>query len=185
MLFRSVVDHEGRVIVAGALGAVGAEPRLGLARVRKDGSLDAEFKISSGFRGGMFEPASTRSTVITDAGLQPDGGLIVSGHFATAAGAVRLGLARFQTDSRPFERNSGGGASGNKPQLLSPVRLPDGTFTFQLMGEAGKSYRVEVSGDLVGWGPLGVVAGAAQPVLFRDPPGASAAMRYYRAVLLP
>lgn len=180
-----VVDREGRVIVAGALGAVGAEPRLGLARLKKDGSLDTEFKMASGFRGGIFEPASTRSAVISDAGLQPDGGLIVSGHFATAAGSVRLGLARFLTDSRPFERKSGGGASGSRPQLLSPGRLPDGTFTFLVAGEPGKSYRVEVSGDLVGWGSLGVVAGAAQPVLFRDPLGASAAMRYYRAVVLP
>lgn len=181
----AVLDSVGRTIVAGGLSRVGGTARAGLARLGVDGMVDSEFHIASGFLGGIFEAVSSRAAVVTGLEIQSDGGLVVSGHFATASGEVRLGLARFLTDSRPSQSSGGGNSSGNRPQLLSPARAPDGAFTFLVAGEAGKSYRIEVSVDLVGWSSTGVVVGTTQPTLYRDAGAPGPNGRYYRAVAVP
>lgn len=66
------------------------------------------------------------------------------------------------------------------PQLTAPRRV--GTdFEFTLTTQAGRTYRVETSTNLVNWVTLRSVAGAATPVVFRHTNAPPAGL-FYRAV---
>jgi hypothetical protein len=55
--------------------------------------------------------------------------------------------------------------------------------TLTVGGEAGRSYVVEVSTDLVNWTQLGMVTISGGPVQIQDPDTASSPQRFYRAWL--
>ncbi len=66
------------------------------------------------------------------------------------------------------------------PQLGSP-RSAGADFEFNLLTQPNRSYRVQVSSDLVQWTTLRTVTGSTNTIVFRDtnaPPG----NRFYRAV---
>ena len=66
------------------------------------------------------------------------------------------------------------------PQISAPHRI-GADFEFTLATQTGRTYRVEVSSNLVSWTTLRTLAGSSSPVLVRDtnaPPPA----RFYRAV---
>jgi hypothetical protein len=60
---------------------------------------------------------------------------------------------------------------------------PDGTTRVQFVGNDSKSYRIEMSTDMVNWVPLGLSAADADGnVEFADPNAANQPLRFYRAV---
>lgn len=66
------------------------------------------------------------------------------------------------------------------PQLSAP-RSAGADFEFNLLTQPNRSYRVQVSGDLLNWTTLRTVMGSTNAIVFRDtnaPPG----NRFYRAV---
>lgn len=66
---------------------------------------------------------------------------------------------------------------------LQILVTPDGQTRLQFSGESGKSYRLEVSTDLVRWLPLETrTADAEGNVEFSDPNGHNQPCRFYRAV---
>ena len=69
-------------------------------------------------------------------------------------------------------------------QLRLQVSLnPDGTTRLQFVGNDSKSYRIEMSTDMVNWVSLGAcTADADGNVEFTDPNAAAGPLRFYRAV---
>lgn len=82
------LQTNGFVVIGGAFTNFDGTPRNGLARLTTTGALDASFDPGSGVAGGPVRALT----------LQPDGGLLIGGGFATARGAPRSGVARFNPD---------------------------------------------------------------------------------------
>jgi len=69
-----------------------------------------------------------------------------------------------------------------KPASLSRyARLGNGGFQFTIDGEAGATYEIETSSDLVLWTKLTTIVNSTGSIQFTDPDAASAAKRFYRA----
>ena len=70
-----------------------------------------------------------------------------------------------------------------EPATLSGFRkLADGTVEFSLEGEIGRTYRIDVSSDLVNWFTLTSVTTTSPKQSVRDTGVANLAARFYRAV---
>jgi uncharacterized delta-60 repeat protein len=170
------IDAEERLIIGGTFSSVGGAARRDLARLKLDGTLDANFDAGSGFANGVFDaPGGFRSRV-TGIELQDKGEIIVGGNFAVANGQVRLGLARFQAEP------PGPGGGGSPPVIQSPKLSSDGTFSMTVSGEVGRAYRVEASTDLRSWTDVGNVTGAGTPQPFTDAGAINFPYRFYRVV---
>jgi uncharacterized delta-60 repeat protein len=68
------------------------------------------------------------------------------------------------------------------PRLDYPTALPGGQFRFTLVGEAGRTYTIQASIDLVTWTALTNFISATGTNDFTDPDAPSFARRFYRAV---
>jgi uncharacterized delta-60 repeat protein len=79
------VDSSGRILVGGAFGYAGSQPRQGLARLGPDGVLDSAFDPSVA--------GSVRAIL-----LQADGRILVGGEFTSVSGVNRKYLARLNAD---------------------------------------------------------------------------------------
>lgn len=86
----AVEQPDGKIVIGGAGFFVtpGVSP-FALARLNRDGSLDASFALGSGLNSG----ASVAQLV-----LQPDGKVLVAGSFESIHGVRRPGLARLNLD---------------------------------------------------------------------------------------
>jgi len=81
------VQPDGKVLIGGLFTAVNGTNRNNIARLNADGSLDLSFSSDTG-------PNST----VTSMALQPDGKVLLAGHFTTVNGAARSYLARLFGD---------------------------------------------------------------------------------------
>lgn len=101
------IQPDGRIIVGGDFTSYNGTPCSGLARLGTNGSLDNSFNTGVGFNG-----------YVTSVVIQPDGRLVVVGHFSTFNGASRLRIARLNTDgSLDASFNPGTGFSGDVTSL--------------------------------------------------------------------
>jgi hypothetical protein len=66
------------------------------------------------------------------------------------------------------------------PQLLAPVILENGNLAFTVQGNAGSSYIIEASGDLVTWTDIGTVSLSGSSAIFEDVNTGSFSRRFYR-----
>ena len=64
--------------------------------------------------------------------------------------------------------------------LLPKLRLRDGLFQFDLLGEPGKAITVEFSTNLHAWSPLVTITNQAGSTRFVDPDTTARPARYYR-----
>jgi uncharacterized delta-60 repeat protein len=78
---------DGRLILAGQFTSVQSTPRMRIARLHADGSLDA-----------AFDPGAGPNHVVTTTSLQADGRVLLGGWFTNVAGATRTFLARLNAD---------------------------------------------------------------------------------------
>ncbi len=92
-------QSDGRVIIGGPFGSYGGVPRLGIARINIDGTLDTTFDPGTG-AGDVYDIA-----------IQPDGKIIVVGNFTSYNGVARNRIARLNADgSLDTGFNPGSGA---------------------------------------------------------------------------
>jgi len=67
--------------------------------------------------------------------------------------------------------------------LKSPALSSDGQFQFTLVGEAGGSYEIQASADLVSWTSLTNFVSATGTNTIMDTAAANFSRRFYRAVI--
>lgn len=75
--------EKGQLLIGGEFKSVAELPRVRIARLDADGTLDTEFDAGSGPNGPVYALAT-----------QPDGAALVGGAFSVFNGHLRLGLAR-------------------------------------------------------------------------------------------
>ena len=106
------LQPDGKVVIAGAFTAVGGVPRVRIARLNTDGTLDTSFNPGAGADDDVFALA-----------LQPDGKIIVAGEFTRIGGVNRNRIARLNADGTlDLSINFGSGANSF---ILTAVLQPD------------------------------------------------------------
>jgi uncharacterized delta-60 repeat protein len=96
------IQGDGKVLVGGGFTNFSGVPRMGLARLNVDGSLDAgflpRFRLTNAPAGGS----------VTRMVIDPDGRLLVGGYYNEVNGTARRGIARLHPDGsldETFEPN--------------------------------------------------------------------------------
>lgn len=91
-IFATVVQPDGKILIAGDFDKVGGISRTGIARIYPDGSLDTSFDPGSGIE--------HTSMGIRTLKLLPDGKILIGGNFVSYNGIDRGGLARLHPDGK-------------------------------------------------------------------------------------
>jgi hypothetical protein len=118
--------------------------------------------------------------------LTLDGILYVSGSYRLYALKTSSGLAK---SSWPmFRHDPRHTANAGLPfvfpaTLLSPGWQSSGDFAFDVYGQAGQIYRIDVSPDLTSWSVLTNLSTTAFHTPVQDPHAAAYAQRFYRGVV--
>ncbi len=73
----------------------------------------------------------------------------------------------------------------NRPLLMAPSLLSDGTFTFLLSGDAGFNYAIEATTNLTDWAVVTTLTNANGLIPFAETNLPGTLLRAYRARLLP
>lgn len=107
---------DGRLVIGGDFTIVRGVGISRVARLNTDGSLDSTFNPGSGPNGSVRNIA-----------IQPDGRIVIVGHFTSVGGVARQGVARLHRDGSldtGFFTSSPAGAHTIKPE--SVALQPDG-----------------------------------------------------------
>jgi uncharacterized delta-60 repeat protein len=153
---RTLVQPDGKILVAGFLNVINGSNKNGIARFNADGTLDNSFNTKSGANGS-----------ITAIGLQSDGKIIIGGNFSNYGGQPVGNIARLNADgSFDTSFNSSGvySATGANGAISEISVLPDnkiyigGGFTSYNGTTINRLARLNVNGNLdttfvVGTGP--------------------------------
>ena len=86
------IQSDGKILLAGKFTSYDGNVANLSARINADGSFDASYNIPS-ISGGA--PAERKIATFT---IQPDGKIIIGGHFETVSGVSRNGIARLNSD---------------------------------------------------------------------------------------
>ena len=89
---RSVVQPDGKILIAGNFRVVNRIVHNGIARLNADGTLDTTFNSPDLFRPGDASPA------INDIALQSNGKILVGGIFTAVGGTPRHSIFRLNAD---------------------------------------------------------------------------------------
>jgi len=87
MIHATVLQSDGKIVIAGAFSAYNDTTRKGIARLNKDGFLDVNFNPGGGVNDDIYALA-----------LQSEGKLIIGGSFTAYDGSVRNHLAQLNAD---------------------------------------------------------------------------------------
>ncbi|WP_410221398.1 T9SS type A sorting domain-containing protein [Pedobacter sp.] len=112
-VYASVLQPDGKVIVAGYFTSYNGTAANRIARLNTDGSLDTAFDPGAGFNNDV-------QTLI----LQPDGKILAGGSFTAFGGAVRKFIARLNADGSVDTSFDPGGGFNSIVQCI--VVQPDG-----------------------------------------------------------
>jgi uncharacterized delta-60 repeat protein len=112
---------DGRLIVGGAFRQIGGLSQSYLARLNRDGAVDADFRPDIDWK-----PLSNDDPV-EGADLQPDGRWLIRGGFFAVNGVPRNRLARLNADGSLDQTfDIGTGPGGSSPSIFTLARQPDG-----------------------------------------------------------
>jgi uncharacterized delta-60 repeat protein len=153
VVFGIALQSQG-IVIGGSFTRVNGFTRNRYARLLPGGALDSSFDPGLGANNTVF------SVVV-----QPDGNILIGGDFTLVTGVSRNGIARIL-----------GGAAAQirfTSVSLAPLRL---TIT----AEAGKSYILEASTDLINWQDIAMSTAGSGTLEFTDPNADSFNMRFYR-----
>ena len=71
------------------------------------------------------------------------------------------------------------------PHLAAPGFTTNGEFQLAVYGEAGQTYALQVSTNLVNWQTVTNFVGSDSPFYFSDPAATNYSRRFYRAQMEP
>jgi len=119
-VYTIVVQDDERLVIGGYFDTVNGQGRSGLARLRPDGSLDADFGESSLLDGDL--------PIVTGIALDGDGRMLLTGTFSTVESEPRHGIARLDAEGildRSFDPGAGI-AGGDLPAVYGAALGPGG-----------------------------------------------------------
>ncbi len=111
----SLLQPDGKLVIAGGFGFYNSVARKSLARVNPDGSLDPTLQTAPGPVGPIVSVAR-----------QPDGKLIVAGGLTTYDAVPRIGIARVNSDGRLDPSFDPGAGPQDYGYVQSVALQPDG-----------------------------------------------------------
>lgn len=112
MTIESSAEASGKILIGGAFTSINRVPRLGLARLDINGSLDNSFDPGLGANGTVWQIAT------------PTNGVLVAGEFTQFNGTNRNGIARLARDGS-LDTSFDPGIGPNGP-VYAMVAQPDG-----------------------------------------------------------
>ncbi len=121
------LQRDGRVLIGGYFQNVGGQPRMFLARLNANGSLDPSFNPGDSLGESVYGFPSVSAIAV-----QRDGKILVGGHFDTYQGTTRFSLVRLMPNGAldaSFDIGSGfeSGFSSGTPGGVSGLAVqPDG-----------------------------------------------------------
>jgi uncharacterized delta-60 repeat protein len=127
-VYALALQSDGRILIGGDFNVVNGQPRVRVARLNADGSLDS-----------TFDPGTGPDGTVRQIAVQPSGtGILIRGDFTSVAGQSRPGLARLI---------AGPGAL----QFWWPTAISGG-LRVVVSTELGVVYQVEATSDFAsGW----------------------------------
>jgi len=152
------VQADGSIVIAGEFRSTATQNRSRVARLRVDGELDTVFDAGSGPNDSVWA-----------LGLQANGWVVIGGMFTEVNGASCPHLARLRSD-------------GTRPTFAAPVCLRNGEVALKLFGNAGSTYLLESSTDLLEWIPVWTNTFSGPSWEWTEPE-AFAGQRFYRSVV--
>jgi uncharacterized delta-60 repeat protein len=150
------LQPDGKILVGGEFTSLLGTDHNCLARLNPDGTLDGSFL------NGQYGP----NDVVRSLSLQSDGKLLLGGQFTEVNDVPLNFVARLLTAP---------GAA-----RMSNLRLINGQFSFDMIGEAGKTLIVQGSTNLQQWVSLATNVLQATPSTFSDSQSLTLRQRYYR-----
>jgi uncharacterized delta-60 repeat protein len=127
------IQHDRRILIAGAFKTVDGRPQAGVARLNADGSLDLSFHPLIEGNIGRYRLGFSSLPGVFALALQPKGTIVIAGTFARVNGVTRHGIARLNADGSlddSFAPGSGADAPVSALQLDKQGRvLLGGDFT--------------------------------------------------------
>src|SRR5215510_11937394 len=87
-VFAVVMQPDGKILISGDFTTVNGTARNRIARLNSDGTLDFSF-LATG---------SGANFAVNSAAIQPDGKVVIGGHFSTVNGTTRNHIARLNSD---------------------------------------------------------------------------------------
>jgi uncharacterized delta-60 repeat protein len=112
-IYRTALQDDGKILIAGSFTNYNGTPRNGFARLNPDGTIDPAFTIGTGFNSAVNAMVQ-----------QPDGKIIVGGSFTTYDGAARNRILRLNSDGTLDLTFTIGGGANNF--VSSIIRLSSG-----------------------------------------------------------
>lgn len=113
-----LLQPDGKIVIGGPFNNYNGVVKNRIARINSNGSLDVSFTVPGNGASGIASPE------IYTAILQPDGKIIIGGHFTTYTNISRNRIARLNTNSLlDASFNPGSGASDD---IHTAILQPDG-----------------------------------------------------------
>ncbi len=119
------IQPDGKILIGGDFDSLddvvmGNPLHNGIVRLNSDGSLDSTFNIGTGAGSGFVNKVNALA-------LQPDGKILIGGHFTQYNGVNRGGIARLNPDGTlDTTFDPGTGVSGINQNVLTLALQPDG-----------------------------------------------------------
>lgn len=156
VVFALGLNSFNQVFVGGNFTSINGTNRSRFARLHSDGSLDAGFDPGPGANAAVFTLA-----------VLPSDDLIIGGDFTTVSGAVRNRVARILGGGLAFSPVASAAASG-------------GQFLLSFSTQAGRTYRLETSSNLVDWILVTTKTATGASLQWTQPIAGTAGGKFYR-----
>ena len=161
VVFALGVNSSNQIVVGGDFTTVNGTNRNRFARLHSDGTLDVGFDPGPGANG----------TVYTVAILSNDD-ILIGGNFTTVNGALRNRVAKILGGGIAFSPVASAAASG-------------GLIHLRFSAQAGKTYRLESSANLLVWEAVSTKAANSATVEWTQTVVQGAGPRFYRVRVMP
>ncbi|MFI5054895.1 MAG: delta-60 repeat domain-containing protein [Actinomycetota bacterium] len=124
--FGLAIQDDGRIVVAGGAAQDGPDPRFGLVRYARDGSLDPSFRGD----GTVITNVTPHADVAYGVAIDPDGRIVAAGTAGDGGPAPRFGTVRYLANG-----------------MLDPTFGGDGTATTNLTSGFDSAWSVALQPD--------------------------------------
>ena len=113
----AIEQPDGKILLAGDITSVNGQPRLFIARLNADGSVEGTntFNLGTGPNAGIIGAA-----------LQPDGKILLAGQFTSINGQPRNRIARLNPNGTVESTNTFNPGTGANADVFSAMWQPDG-----------------------------------------------------------